>query len=260
MAHDVFISYSSQDKPVADAMCHTLENNGVRCWMAPRDILPGTSFEHAIVDAINSAKAFVIIVSSHSNSSSHVENEVKLAWKRGLTIIPFKIEDIRLNEAFDFYFSSKHWLDAVTPPVEEHLERLIEVVKKVIDVSAQRNLDNRPGEMQRVPTSPLPAGYKSVLAKRIGMSFVITIVAASIYWVLPYVPLVLMKEDNPLYVIFAMLWLVCIPVLFWLSTRMVRELRYNRSVEIFASIIIAIFSLIIAGQIATFIRGLLYLP
>ncbi|MDB5446864.1 MAG: hypothetical protein JWQ97_2181 [Phenylobacterium sp.] len=41
MSHDVFISYSSRDKPTADALCHTLDAAGVRCWMAPRDIQPG---------------------------------------------------------------------------------------------------------------------------------------------------------------------------------------------------------------------------
>ena len=41
MAHDVFISHSSKDKQTADAICHYLEQNGIRCWIAPRDILPG---------------------------------------------------------------------------------------------------------------------------------------------------------------------------------------------------------------------------
>jgi hypothetical protein len=38
MAHDVFISYSSKDKPVADAVCAGPEGRGIRCWVAPRDI------------------------------------------------------------------------------------------------------------------------------------------------------------------------------------------------------------------------------
>ncbi len=37
MAHDVFISHSSKNKPAADAVCHALEGDGVRCWIAPRD-------------------------------------------------------------------------------------------------------------------------------------------------------------------------------------------------------------------------------
>ena len=41
MAHDVFVSYAAQDKPTADAACATLEARQVRCWIAPRDVLPG---------------------------------------------------------------------------------------------------------------------------------------------------------------------------------------------------------------------------
>ena len=48
MAHEVFISYASQDKAVADAMCATLEARQIRCWMAPRDILPGIPYAEAL--------------------------------------------------------------------------------------------------------------------------------------------------------------------------------------------------------------------
>ena len=41
---DVFISYSSKDKPVADAICNRLESGNLRCWYAPRDILPGADW------------------------------------------------------------------------------------------------------------------------------------------------------------------------------------------------------------------------
>jgi TIR domain len=34
MAFDVFISYSSKDKTTADATCASLENAGIRCWIA----------------------------------------------------------------------------------------------------------------------------------------------------------------------------------------------------------------------------------
>ncbi len=40
MAHDVFISHSAKDKATADAVCAVLEAEGIRCWIAPRDVLP----------------------------------------------------------------------------------------------------------------------------------------------------------------------------------------------------------------------------
>ena len=56
MAHDVFVSYSSKDKPTADAVCATLEGRGIRCWVARRDILPGTDWGESIIDAIEQSR------------------------------------------------------------------------------------------------------------------------------------------------------------------------------------------------------------
>jgi len=48
MPHDIFISYSSHDKAVADATCAALEAQRLRCWIAPRDVLPGTEYGEAL--------------------------------------------------------------------------------------------------------------------------------------------------------------------------------------------------------------------
>ncbi|MGO9237975.1 MAG: toll/interleukin-1 receptor domain-containing protein [Methylocella sp.] len=56
MAHDVFLSYSSKEKYAADAACAVLERNGIRVWMAPRDILPGLGWGTSIIEAINNAR------------------------------------------------------------------------------------------------------------------------------------------------------------------------------------------------------------
>ena len=69
MAHDVFISYSSKDKPTADAVCAMLESRGVRCWVAPRDILPGVEYAEALVDALQQSRLMVLVFSSGSNQS-----------------------------------------------------------------------------------------------------------------------------------------------------------------------------------------------
>lgn len=67
MAHDVFISYSHHDKPQADAVCATLEAKGIRCWIAPRDVIPGQEWGAAIVEAIRASRVMVLVFSSHAN-------------------------------------------------------------------------------------------------------------------------------------------------------------------------------------------------
>ena len=68
MAHDVFISYASGDKAVADAVCSQLESvHRIRCWIAPRDITPGASWAESIIDALDASKIMVLIFSNSAN-------------------------------------------------------------------------------------------------------------------------------------------------------------------------------------------------
>ena len=46
MAHDVFLSHSARDRSYADAIRAKLESRGIRCWIAPRDIRPGTTIDN----------------------------------------------------------------------------------------------------------------------------------------------------------------------------------------------------------------------
>ena len=112
MSHDVFISYSNLDKEVADEACAALEENGIRCWMAPRDIVPGLEWSEAITSAIEKARIFLLIFSENSNRSGQVIKEVVLANGHGLPLIPFRVEDVLPSGSFKYHLSSAHWLDA----------------------------------------------------------------------------------------------------------------------------------------------------
>jgi hypothetical protein len=129
MAHDVFVSYSNKDKPVADAVVAELENSGIRCWVAPRDITPGSSWGQAIINAIEASRFMVIILSGNSNRSKQVVREVERAVANDVIIIPFRIENIDPTGAMAYFLSSEHWLDAITPPLEEHIKKLANTIQ-----------------------------------------------------------------------------------------------------------------------------------
>jgi len=131
--HDVFISYASADKPVADAICNSLESQKIRCWVAPRDILPGMNFQESIIDAIDSSSIMVLVFSSHSNSSPHVITEATEAMAKGVIIIPFRIEDVIPSKAMKYLISVPHWLDAMTPPLEQHIVELSHTIQVILN-------------------------------------------------------------------------------------------------------------------------------
>ena len=132
MAHDVFISYSSKDKAAADAACNVLERNGVRVWIAPRDILPGVGWAESLIAAINNARVMVLVYSSNANSSPQIEREVERAINKGLPVVPFRVEDVAPSATLEYFISETHWLDAFPPPLEHHLERLADAVKRLL--------------------------------------------------------------------------------------------------------------------------------
>lgn len=124
MAHDVFISYASHDKVHADAVCAGLESTGIRCWIAPRDIPPGKTYGGEIVTGIRGSRVMVVIFSSHSNASANVMREVERAINANVAIVPFRIEDVKPTQDMEYFLSVPHWLDALTPPLEAHIEHL----------------------------------------------------------------------------------------------------------------------------------------
>src|SRR4030042_181714 len=128
MIHDLFISYSYQgerDKRVAEAICTTLEAANIGCWMAPRDAIPGKGWAESIIKAIEASHIMVLVFSENSNQSLNVMREAEKAVEKNVTIIPFRIDDINPSENLEYPLSSTQWLDAITPPMEKHLDELV---------------------------------------------------------------------------------------------------------------------------------------
>jgi hypothetical protein len=130
VTHDCFISYSQNDKPIADAACAVLEAAGIRCWIAPRDIPAGTDWPTTIVSAIRQSRVMVLILSSHAIASNEVQREVVNAFHDGVVVVPLRIEVVQPSGNMAYYMRTTHWLDALTPPLEIHLQRLCQSVRE----------------------------------------------------------------------------------------------------------------------------------
>lgn len=176
MANKVFISHSSKDKTIADAICARLQEQNITCWIAHRDIVSSTEYAGAIVEAINASSVFVLVFSANSNKSKDVRNELNLAFKKGIPIIPFRIEDVPPSGDAAYYLSSLDWLDAFTPPPEAHLEHLVEDVKRLLESGLsppeQKDEPQSPAEPKQPPLPP----WKLILIA-IGLVLAISIFA-----------------------------------------------------------------------------------
>jgi hypothetical protein len=115
--------------------------------------MPGRSYSGEITRAIQQSRAFVLIFSEHSNNSEQVLREVQLAANSRLHIIQFRIDPVVPSDDLEYYLSGPHWLDAVTPPLENHIEQLQTSVKALLALP-------RAGETEKAapPRAPRPGG------------------------------------------------------------------------------------------------------
>jgi TolB-like protein len=126
----VFISYASADAGVANAMVETLERSGLRCWIAPRDVRPGAQYADAIVEAINDARAVVLVLSSSAVASSHVSREVERAASKHKPIIGFRIDAAPLSRSLEYFLGESHWINVAALGMPAALAKLEEAVGK----------------------------------------------------------------------------------------------------------------------------------
>jgi TolB-like protein/Tfp pilus assembly protein PilF len=126
--HDVFVSYASQDAAVANSIVENLEQHGLKCWIAPRDVKPGAQYADAIVRAINEAKAVVLVMSGSAVGSSHVAREVERAASKRKPIIPFRVDAAALNPELEYFLSNSQWIDVPKLGMAAALNKLAEAV------------------------------------------------------------------------------------------------------------------------------------
>ena len=177
--HEVFISYSNKDKQVADAICAKLEALPLRCWIAPRDVAAGHSWGSSIIEAIEEAKVMVLVYSGNSNLSPQVIREVERAVSKGLVLVPFRIEATMMSKDMEYFLSSSHWIDALTPPLEKHLVELGELVRTVL-FRKEKEAAAAPKPVQPmkpVPTAPASPTSQSKSRTKLWLAAAVALVA-----------------------------------------------------------------------------------
>jgi hypothetical protein len=159
MSRDVFISYSQPDQHCAMEMVARIEEQGINCWIAPRDIAPSADWAAEIIEAISSARTMILVFSASSNDSPQVRREVERAVHKQVSILPFRIEDVLPSKSLEYFLSAQHWLDAFPPPREPHYARLCAYLKKLL--AAPAAAISTPGTAHAEPTAGAQSNAQS---------------------------------------------------------------------------------------------------
>ena len=176
LSSDVFVSYASADAAVANSIVESLETHGLRCWMAPRDVRPGTEYADAIVAAINEAQAVVLLLSGSAVGSSHVGREIERAASKHKQIVAFRIDSAPLSRALEYFLSNSQWIDVPKLGMLAALMKLKEAVGRgqastnAADPAVQaKPLDRAGGRAKLIAAAAVVVGVGVVVA--VGLDF-----------------------------------------------------------------------------------------
>ncbi|MBS1197674.1 MAG: putative transrane sensor protein [Proteobacteria bacterium] len=124
MSYTAFISHASKDAEIAKTVCRMLEERGVKCWIAPRDITPGKDYGEEIIRGIECTTAMILVLSEHANESTFVKKEVERAVSKSKAVFPLRIREVAPSVGLELFISSAHWIDAWQAPMDSKIDEL----------------------------------------------------------------------------------------------------------------------------------------
>lgn len=161
-----FISHSSKNKALADAVVAELEANGIACWISSRDIRPGEpNYGKAILDGLSACQAVVLLLTEASNRSQHVMKEAERAVNRNIPILVAKFQPVTVSRDLEYYVSSAQFLDATAPPVQQHLRTIRQRLRDLLtDDVTVRVVPRQPRRRPRWTPRLVAAGVAALAA------------------------------------------------------------------------------------------------
>lgn len=125
----VFISYSTQNQSMADAMNQLLIKNDIETWIAPDNIPGGQKYSGVIVKAIQECSCVLLMFSEVAQNSEWVLREIELAINYKKTVIPVQLENFIINNEFKWYLTTTHMI--FVEGIDEKLDSIQKVIKSV---------------------------------------------------------------------------------------------------------------------------------
>ena len=134
----VFISYSRRDSETIESIVTQLEAEGIDVWLDREDIKPGQQWRKQIVEAIDTAEAFVLNLSPDSGASDNVLKELNLA-EEALEpfVLPIMLNDMKIPDTMRYQLAGTQFIAYYLDP-KRGVQDLIAEIKKRRSATADR--------------------------------------------------------------------------------------------------------------------------
>lgn len=122
--YDTFISHASQDNDEALKLCAFLEQQGLRCWVAPRDVDFSNHYPDEILKGVRNAKSLILLLSEHTEDAQFVAMEVERAVHYRRRIFTIRLEEVGVPPSLELFLGLPHWIDQWAPDYHHRLESI----------------------------------------------------------------------------------------------------------------------------------------
>jgi len=256
MKPDAFLSFSTDDRTIAERVCADLEADGLRCFFAPRDIPGGEDYADVIPEVVRDSGVLVLVFSASAAASPHVQREVHFAGKHKIPILPLRLDATEATGSMEFFLVNAQFIDFSTRP-ETQFGRMRDEVRRLLKA---RGIVRKRTER----ASPFLAVLTSAMAWTIVAALVLAVVAwMRVRWfnLVPgwSVPGVALQTRPESAVLVALFPAAALAIQYWLHRNPVRvgtldalfALRHSRGAQWRTAGALVVLAAIVASTMST---------
>jgi TIR domain len=160
--NDIFISYDSEDRPIAQKFADALESRGWSVWW-DREIPLGKAFDQVIEEELNAARCVIVLWSKQSVRSRWVKTEAAAAADREC-LLPVLIDDVGIPFEFKRIQTAMlmNWQGDLADP---EFNRLVQAIEHLLGQTNSARPTAAPKRREKMrPLTSWPGMRTSTLA------------------------------------------------------------------------------------------------
>lgn len=159
----VFISYSHDDKPLAQELAAALEAQGVDVWIDERELRVGDSIIERVATAVAETDFFIALVSESSRDSQWCQKELHLAIsgelkREGVVVLPLRVGDVEMPATL----ADVLYLSVDPGDIGPTVGRLVRDVRRHAAADTSQEPESASSEGQTASTSPDPPSPSTI--------------------------------------------------------------------------------------------------
>lgn len=151
----VFISYKSEERAEMKKLLTIIENAGISCWVAPRNIPIGSNYASEIPAAIEKCPIFILLLSKKAQCSPWIAKELSLAIGDNKAILPIMIEDCTLTNEYKYYLTNVQ-IYSITKDMQDTVEELLERISFLLqtEIHIEQKADEQVNITEKMQNNP----------------------------------------------------------------------------------------------------------